>query len=194
MSSLRVRNWMITLYNLETKIEINDDVTYFIYQLEECPTTGSHHHQGYFEFSRALTWGAIKKLFNDNTVHCEIRRGTQKQAVEYCSKSATKIGDCIVGGTLKKQGERTELSAVYDMLIDGQSPASVLMAMQDIGVRNIGLITKSWMVLHGNDPTEKMIEEEEKLDKAYQEYKPNHKIGGLFKLRIAQMQKSLNEE
>jgi len=73
------RNYCFTSYSFPNSPTIDvKDVKYYIYQLEKCPTTGNMHFQGYIELTKVMRFTALKKIFNDNTLHIEPRKGTQQ--------------------------------------------------------------------------------------------------------------------
>ena len=65
--------------------ELPEGVTYIVWSLE-CGKAGTVHWQIYVEFEKKKKLGGIKKLFGEKTIHVEPRRGTAKQAAEYCKK------------------------------------------------------------------------------------------------------------
>jgi len=62
-----------------------EDVSYIVWSLE-CGAAGTVHWQIYVEFSKRMTLTGIKKVFGDKTIHIEKRRGSAKQAADYCKK------------------------------------------------------------------------------------------------------------
>jgi len=144
----QARCWMITCNmtedpsDHESKIRLNrfnaaaqvPPTTFCIFQPEIAPDTGRHHIQAYAEFEKAMSLAAVKKHFG-NTVHCEIRAGTQQQAIDYCSKLDSRVPDGEVvrfgepmpvnkkGGT---QGARADWDDAWKRLKDGQRVADVL--------------------------------------------------------------------
>ncbi|GAC77798.1 replication protein, partial [uncultured marine virus] len=64
------------------------DISYFIGQLEICPSTQRLHLQGYMEFSKQLSRKKIKSYIGE--AHIDARQGTQSQAITYCSKVASR--------------------------------------------------------------------------------------------------------
>lgn len=83
-------------------------VTFCVFQPEIAPETGRHHLQGYAEFEKAVSLAAVKKHFG-NTVHCEIRAGTQEQAIAYCTKEGE--GGRVPGGEVVRYGEPMRVNA-----------------------------------------------------------------------------------
>ena len=59
----------------------------------------------------------MKKLHR--SVHWEVRRGSQKQAIDYCSKEDTKIAGPWEFGEKKCAGKRTDLDAAKAVLDEG---------------------------------------------------------------------------
>nr|WAE42713.1 MAG: replication associated protein [Cressdnaviricota sp.] len=71
--------------------EWKDKLAYFVCQKELCPTTQKEHWQCYVEFKSRQRWTAVKRFFNDNDAHCEVRGGTAQQAAKYCKEEDTRI-------------------------------------------------------------------------------------------------------
>lgn len=117
------RNFCITFFQkpilADTKL-----VRYAIYGLESCPTTKKQHWQSYVEFVSPIRISAIKKMYNDNTLHAEKRKGTRDQAREYCmkDKNFTEHGKWITG-----QGYRSDLESVVKKLVDKEITLPELM-------------------------------------------------------------------
>lgn len=119
---MRVRNWCFTAWN-ENFLSCDESlIQYLGYGVEKCPDTGKIHYQGYVEFNKAFTMKSVKKAFCDETVHLEIRKGSQKQAVEYCEKD----GDFYEIGELKKQGKRNDLQTMREEIENGADMSSIV--------------------------------------------------------------------
>lgn len=120
----RARNWCWTLNNYteddEAGIRAWSGSTYTLYGRELGGTMGTPHLQGYTEFSTAMRLSAVRGLHP--RIHWEVRRGTQKQAEEYCKKD----GDFCEIGRKKEQGKRSDISALYGELEDGACMADIL--------------------------------------------------------------------
>lgn len=97
--------------------EIENVCDYGVWQLEICPDTRRIHVQGYVELSVQSTLGCIKKKLHDDTVHIERRRGTQKQAIDYCKKAESSYLPewRVEFGNPRVQGERNELWEDYEV-------------------------------------------------------------------------------
>jgi len=79
----------------------------------EVGESGTPHLQGYIEFKSAVAFGAVKTLLGDNSVHLEGRRGTRKEARDYCMKPESRYADPIEFGTWtgeSDQGARVDLN------------------------------------------------------------------------------------
>lgn len=130
--TIRHRNWMITsfnvgLYDTWKDIQCGDWIRYFIYQMEEGKETKKQHLQGYIELNKPTSIKRLKKLLNDNTLHCEVRMGTQMEAINYCSKEDTRIMDTVIIGTKANQGFRTDLESLYNDIRNGMTWNDIVM-------------------------------------------------------------------
>lgn len=101
------RNWCYTLFSDDnvqgvipgaylksitniTNKKGNEICRYNINQREKCPETGKEHIQGYIEFISPVRFTVVQKHFNEKC-HCEPRKGTQEQAIEYCKKEDSRV-------------------------------------------------------------------------------------------------------
>lgn len=98
----RTKYWLLTFfkdeiiqthqsYFKEIFQENEQKIQYFVYQIERAPDTGRLHIQAYLCLRDRARLPGVKQLVKDQTVHCEPRRGTHKQAVDYCTKEETRI-------------------------------------------------------------------------------------------------------
>lgn len=112
----KYRNYCFTLNNY-TDTEY-DDLTklpcQYIILAKEVGESGTKHIQGYVEFSQRMYLTAIKKF--NNRIHWEPRKGTQKQAIDYCKKE----NNYIEVGSCKKQGTRTDLNQLCEKIIKNE--------------------------------------------------------------------------
>lgn len=80
-----------------------------IYQLEVAHD-GFPHVQAYVEFDRTRRLAYLRTHISD-TGHWEERRGSREEAVAYCSKDDTRVGDTVTFGRLDIcQGRRSDLA------------------------------------------------------------------------------------
>jgi len=88
----RSRAWCYTITKTETEDLSRDwtwkeiDCIYHIMGYEVCPTTKRPHIQGFIYFENGKTMNAVKTLFQCKEMHLETKRGTFKQASDYCKK------------------------------------------------------------------------------------------------------------
>lgn len=126
MSSIRSRDWCFTVNNysdadIETIQGLSSLVVYSIVG-KEVAGTGTPHLQGYLYFSDAKSFQKIQKLLPKGT-HIEKAKGTPTQASEYCKKE----GDFFEYGALpEKQGKRTDLDIVREMVSQGKTMNDVI--------------------------------------------------------------------
>jgi len=122
----RSRGWVFTINNytedeIETVKSLTRGSVYVIAGFEVGKKTGTPHIQGYVYYTNARSYSAMKDRIGRSWVKAAKGTGVQNQA--YCSKQ----GDVFVEhGVPPKQGERTDIEAVYDQLRDGASMRTIL--------------------------------------------------------------------
>ena len=99
-------------------------------QWEICPETQRGHWQVYLEFHDPQSIRFIKEhLFEDTTMHVEIRHSTREIARRYCMKVRTRAPGPNNGpfeeGTWGEQGKRTDLDMVKEDIDSGKSMRAV---------------------------------------------------------------------
>lgn len=116
------RHYCITFFT-EPSIRTHEKVRYAIYGKEIAPTTGAVHWQAYVELYKPQRIAALKKIYNDKTLHAEIRRGTRDEARDYCKKD----GDWTEHGKwIKGQGHRTDLETVVSEMQEGKKLSDIM--------------------------------------------------------------------
>ena len=108
-------NFFVTLFNPPEEFEpmkkfntkYNDIFAYAIWQYEKASSTDNLHIQGYIELKRPLSLSNIQLIYP--TIHIEERKGTQQEAIKYCSKEETRVRGPFQEGSPKSQGRRTDL-------------------------------------------------------------------------------------
>ncbi len=125
------RGWVFTVFDLENFAPIDECTTenavkYGIYQLEECPSTGRMHIQGYYEFTRPVRKTHCQRVLNVPKAHCDPRHGSPDQARTYCLKEDTQATLPSEFGNLPGgQGQRNDLIAVFASLDEGATPQEI---------------------------------------------------------------------
>jgi len=95
-----------------------------IYQRERCPSTGREHVQAYVEFTSPVRLSHLRKLWRN--FHAEKRRGTREQAIEYCSKEESRIGETQTYGSMELQrGRRRDLEDIKSKIKEGASDLEI---------------------------------------------------------------------
>ncbi len=77
---------------------VDNHIQYLVFQKEK-GESGTEHYQGYIEFTQQVRISHIKKVFNTKRVHLELRKGSQTQAIIYCTKDDTRIAPPVYIGT-----------------------------------------------------------------------------------------------
>ncbi len=123
----RFYNWLFTINNPTgadwSTIRNPDWCKYTMYQLELGENCTSHI-QGYVELKTAKSLKGVKKILP--TAHWEERRGTQEQAIKYCSKKETRVDGPFEQGEKKEQGRRTDLEQIAtDIIVEGKTISEI---------------------------------------------------------------------
>jgi hypothetical protein len=105
---------------------------YMVWGKEVAPTTGTPHLQGYLEFRQTIRMRATKNYLGISRTHLAIRKGSQKQAVDYCKKD----GDFCEYGVRARQGARTDLLRVQAQLDQGVHISEIAQEFFPTWVRN----------------------------------------------------------
>lgn len=128
------RHWCITTYITKNfrswkLLDLRDaGIRNLTYQLEQCPKTQKLHVQAYVEFYNQLRLAGVKSRLQDQTLHAEKKRGTRKQAREYCMKDDTRVigTDYVCLGLFKTiQGDRSDITQLKDFIETGVTEADV---------------------------------------------------------------------
>lgn len=96
--------------------------TYGVFGYETCPKTGRKHLQGYIEFKSAVSRKTAQERIGDDKCHIENRKGTAKEASDYCKKD----GNFVEWGIISKPGERTDIQLIKDKVLAGGSIQDML--------------------------------------------------------------------
>lgn len=122
MPPKRSRNWCWTAFdpNLTEVWLCGLSCKYWCYGIETCPATKKVHWQGYMELEHTKTLTALKALAPAG-LHLEIRKGTSKQAQEYCKKD----GAFHEMGTMSVQGKRSDLISIKEDIDAGKGELEI---------------------------------------------------------------------
>lgn len=154
--SNRYRNWCFTSYVEKLTPKIGE-LTFLIYQQEKCPSTGKLHFQGYVEFSEKKSIKNVQAILNDDKCHLETRKGSQKQAIDYCCKEESRVGETVRLGKPKQQGHRKDLDDIFDDLAEGMTQREILMRHGGNAMRHIRSIKDCMYVFWNEDMLDKRI-------------------------------------
>lgn len=119
----------------ELKTYGKHEVTYSIGQEELGAKTnvGKYHLQFYVEFKSKVKLSVLTKgkTFSKR-IHWERRKGTGEQARDYCCKEDTRVAagiSWVVGAMLEsKQGSRTDIANMTDMVLSGKKRKEIALA------------------------------------------------------------------
>lgn len=116
-----VRGWVFTLNNpanTDVPREWTERVSFCAWQHER-GANGTNHLQGYCLFNRSRKLAYCKQL--NPHAHWEPRRGSHQQALDYVTKSDTRVAGPWQYGTEPRQGKRNDLHAVQEAIQAGAS-------------------------------------------------------------------------
>lgn len=97
------------------------DFKFAAWQLERAPTTGRLHLHGYVECQRPTRLAALKRILDAPSLNGQARRGTPDQAVVYVTKEETRVAGPWEHGIRSTQGQRVDLDALRQDVLDGHS-------------------------------------------------------------------------
>lgn len=132
-SMSRVRNAVITSW-MEDITYNKNKVKYIVYHREVAPETKKLHYHIYVELKSAMTYKAIKKMFNDKTIHIEPRKGTVQQAINYLMEDKNEYS-VIEWGKRSKQGFRSDLRNVVAMIEKGKKTTDIIAEYPDAYIK-----------------------------------------------------------
>jgi hypothetical protein len=124
MANLRARNWIYTINNPTEDCTPSSwpDVKYMIWQKER-GVNGTEHFQGYVSFGKPMRMAALKKI--SQVAHWEVRKGTEQQCIDYCSKQDTRIAGPWEVGVRPSPGKRNDLLDAVSLIDSGKTMKEV---------------------------------------------------------------------
>lgn len=123
--SKKQRDFAFTCNNYQAEhLELCDttDCQYIIYGKETAPTTGTPHLQGYVYFHSPRTESSVRKEWIGFSIEHRYKGSTPAQAAAYCKKS----GNFVERGELPKQGRRSDLDEIKDIIQETNSMREVV--------------------------------------------------------------------
>lgn len=122
MPRVRSKRWCVTLnnYTEEEELVLQSNLaqgvfSYLIYG-REVGSQGTPHLQMYLETSGKMSLSSMKKIDGLSRAHLEKANGSLEQNQAYCRKEDA---NPFVGGSAMKQGKRSDLVAIQDLLDGG---------------------------------------------------------------------------
>jgi len=117
----RSKAWCLTINNPNEKIDKQIELftedklfQFIIFQKEKGEKRKTEHYQIYLETKKTIRGTQVKKFFP--TAHIERRRGTQTQAINYCTKKESRIERSVEYGKPATQGARTDIETLTNAL------------------------------------------------------------------------------
>lgn len=122
------RNYCVTIHDMSwTNQGIDHEkIKYYIIAAEKGNETGKEHYQCYFETKQSHRIPGFKKIIGCESAHCESRRGSREQAIDYCKKDGkfTEFGQIE-----NEQGKRSDLLDVAESIAEGKP-------LRDVAIEN----------------------------------------------------------
>ena len=121
-----------------------DKLSYCVFQIEKCPTSGRLHAQGYLHLKSPRRMSSIKHILQDKSAHVKKADGSDTQNQTYCTKPASRIAEGWEHGTpmAKGQGNRSDLQMVSTAVRSGSSTPEIARTYPDIYIKYASGIDK----------------------------------------------------
>lgn len=139
--------WALTIYD-ENELNVmkeNENIKYWIYGVEKCPSTNRIHYQSYIELKVKKTFNSIKKVFNKAHIEPAIKPAAAN--IKYCMKDNNYIQKCE-HSEVNKQGQRTDLLKLSDRLQNGESIKDILLDSNDSTLFKISSLIKAQQIIN----------------------------------------------
>jgi hypothetical protein len=138
-TNIKARGWLLTIFEqpegkekrTEEDIEHMLEPLPWVGQLEEGHETHHRHYQIYVEAPNPVHFTSLKRRCPD--AHIEPRKGSKKQAFDYCSKQDTRISGPYFHGITEEDckasnpGSRTDLKELSELITSGTSVDELLL-------------------------------------------------------------------
>ncbi len=119
-------------------------ISYCVFQIETCPTSGRHHAQGYVHTQHHVRPAQVKKLLQDKSAHISKAEGSDTQNQTYCTKLASRVLEGWEYGTpmAKAQGNRSDLQMVSTAIVAGRNAREIALEYPSTYIKYAGGIDK----------------------------------------------------
>lgn len=112
------RHWVITQNDEKCEPQFDPEkMRFLVYQLEEAPTTGHVHYQGYVQMLKPTTFAKVSALFPK--AYVAVANGSPSQNYDYCTKAESRMQGTepkSFGVMSKGQGSRTDWDTLKTMI------------------------------------------------------------------------------
>lgn len=115
------RGWFLTINNFDEVEEEqlkSEKFEYLVYQVEKGEKEGTEHLHAFIYYKSERKFETMKKKFPGAHIE-KVKR--IKKCMEYCSKVKTRLRGPYEFGTKPKQGNRTDLDDLAEMVVNGMS-------------------------------------------------------------------------
>lgn len=117
--------WCVTSFKESIPHDYDPEkISYIIFQQEETKTDRKHW-QIYVEFTNKVRPDKVKKYFNDNAAHCELRRGTAQEAANYCRKKDSAIANTQFEAGVISKAKVNQMDDLREFIQKGASISQV---------------------------------------------------------------------
>jgi len=131
------KNWLFTWNNF---VDFDapkawPNVTYLAYQHEVAPTTGTHHLQGFVQFSKKMRVQALVKMAP--IAWKAMTYGDEQDVDDYVCKEESRFpgSEVVKRGVMVRKGQRTDMSEVARAVISGKPLNLVCQENPDFAMR-----------------------------------------------------------
>lgn len=135
----------------------NPKVATYVFQVEETPTTGKLHLQGYISYKDALTRTAVCKIMKAPGIHIEPAQSDAQTNYKYCTKKETRVLGPWALGAFAGPGHRSDYDALYAMAEQFATGREMLQELGGAGMRHLYLYQKTVRVLLHDDENDQRI-------------------------------------
>ena len=128
-------------------------VDFAVYTKEITPTTNRVHYHAYVEFSDKVEYRTVQNKLHCPKANIQPRKGTQKQAIQYCMKLRTRFPgfETVFYGLKKRQGQRSDLDWLNEAIAQGATKRELLQIGGGNVLRYLNMINIAQRVYNSQD-------------------------------------------